>query len=230
MSLNTFIREGYSFAGWDKSLDNVISDMTVNALYERLSTTYQVTVVNGTLSSGGTGGSFKYDMPVTVVANTAPPGHKFSHWTQDGMKISTGSTFKFFVPMRDTTLEAVFVPNETVIIPVPFITLSEEVQMDTANKTMLFTANRTVPAGYTLVESGVLLLQSNTAPGELTVETEDIIRGKIKNNSTDQFYIRKINITDGDTWYARAYLLYRDAGGNIITVYSGNTVSKTMSN
>mgnify|MGYP000966059192 FL=1 len=151
---------GYSFAGWDKSLDNVISDMTVNALYERLSTTYQVTVVNGTLSSGGTGGSFKYDMPVTVVANTAPPGHKFSHWTQDGMKISTGSTFKFFVPMRDTTLEAVFVPNETVIIPVPFITLSEEVQMDTANKTMLFTANRTVPAGYTLVESGVLLLQS----------------------------------------------------------------------
>ena len=221
---------GYSFVGWDKSLDNVISDMTINALYERLSTTYLVTVVNGTLSTGGTEGSFKYDMPVTVVADTAPSGQKFRHWTQDGVKISTSSTFSFFAPMKDTTLEAMFVPEETVIVPVPFITLSEAVQVDTVNKTMLFTANRTVPAGYTLVESGVLLLQSNTAPAELTVDTENIIRGKIKNDSTDQFYIRKNNITSGDTWYARAYMLYKDTGGNIITLYSSNTVNRTMPN
>jgi hypothetical protein len=220
---------GYSFTGWNRTFNNVTSDMTISALYERLPTTYTVTVVGGALSTGGTGGSFQYDMPVTVVAGTAPAGQKFSHWEQDGVKISINSTYSFFTPMRATTLTAVFVPAETVIVETPFITLSATVQVDTAGNNMLFTASRTVPAGFTLIESGVLLLQSNTPPsGELTVDTADVIRGKIKNDSTNQFHIRKNNIADGDTWYGRAYLIYRDADGNIITVYSANTESRTM--
>ncbi len=220
---------GYSFTGWDKDYTNVTSDMTINAKYERLPDTYTVTVEGGTLSTGGTTGNYQYDMPVTVVAGTAPEGQKFTYWTQDGQKVSTKNTFSFFTPMKNTVLTAVFVDESTEIVNVPFITLSEDVQVDTANKTMLFTAIRDVPDGYTLVESGVLLLQSNTPlAGELTVDTEGAIRGKIKNDSTDQFYIRKSNITAGDTWYARAYLIYRDASGNIVTGYSGNTVNRTM--
>ena len=220
---------GYSFADWDKTFNDVTSDMTVNALYERLPTTYMVTVVGGTLSAGETSGSYRYDMPVTVVAGTAASGQKFSHWEQDGVKISTDSTYSFFTPMRATTLTAVFVSADTVLVEAPFITLSATVQVDTVGKNMLFTANRTVPAGYTLIESGVLLLKANTPlSGELTVDTAGVIRGKIKNDSTDQFHIRKNNITGGDTWYARAYLIYRDADGNIITVYSANTESRTM--
>ncbi|MDP4152626.1 MAG: hypothetical protein Q8865_04170 [Bacillota bacterium] len=220
---------GYQFTGWDKSFNNVTSDLTVNAVYKRLDTTYTVTVVNGTLSTGGTSGQFKFDMPVTVVANTAPSGQKFSYWSQDGVKISTDSTYNYFAPMNATTLEAVFVSSAVSAVNSPFITLSSDIQMDSVNKTIMFTANRSVPSGYTLVESGVLLLKSNTPlTAELTIDTANVIRGKIKNNSTNQFYIRKCNVTSGDTWYARAYLIYKDADGNVIIVYSSNTVSQTM--
>ena len=220
---------GYTFTGWDKELDHVTSDMTVNAVYARLSDTYQVTVVNGTLLDGTASGDFQYDMPVTVVAGTAPAGQKFSHWEQDGVRISVSAVYSFFAPMRATTLTAVYVPEETAIVETPFITLSSAVEVDTAGKSMLFTANRTVPAGYTLIESGVLLLQSNTAlADELTVDTAGVIRGKIKNDSTNQFHIRKNTISTGDTWYGRAYLIYKDEAGNIITVYSENTECRTM--
>jgi len=93
----------------------------------------------------------------------------------------------------------------------------------------MFTAIRNIPAEYTLVESGVLLLESDTPLSEeLTVDTASVIRGKISNASTDQFYIRKTNVTDGDTWYGRAYMIFEDANGNLITVYSENTENATM--
>ncbi len=220
---------GYTFIGWDKELDSITSDLTVNAVYERLPATYTVTVVNGTLSDGTSSGAFQYDRPVTVVAGTAPAGQKFSHWEQDGVRISVSSTYSFYAPMRATTLTAIYVTEETAIVATPFITLSSVVEMDTSAKNILFTANRTLPAGYTLIESGVLLLNSNTAlTDELTVDTPGVIRGKIKNDSTEQFHIRKNSISAGDTWYGRAYLIYQDAAGNIVTVYSENTENRTM--
>jgi hypothetical protein len=112
----------------------------------------------------------------------------------------------------------------------PFITLADEVLTDTVNKTMMFTAIRAVPDGYTLVESGILMLPSNTPPaGDLTLETPGAIRGRINNESSEQFYIRKLDINPGDRWYARAYLIYQDQSGNMTTVYSDKTVNQTMS-
>lgn len=219
---------GYTFTGWDKPFTNVSADLKIRALYQRQETTYTVTVEGGTLSTGGTSGSYQYDKAVTVVAGAAPTGKKFSHWEQDGSKASIFTSFTFYTPQRDTTLTAIFVDEETVLENVPFIVLSNEVLVDRVNKTILFTAHRTVPSGYTLVESGIMLLKSTESPVDLNTETEGAIRGRIKNDSTDQFYIRKTNVTDGDTWNARAYLIYLDGSGNLITVYSSNTVSETM--
>lgn len=219
---------GYIFTGWDKDFTKVTSNMIVSAKYNRAPDTYAVTVSGGTLSTGGTSGTFQFDMPVTVVADAAPTGKKFSHWEQDGVKVGINSTFELFTPMRATEFKAVFVDEDANIVKAPFITLSQEnIVMDTVNKTMMFIANRSVPSGYTLVESGIVLLKSST-PIELTVDTQNAVCGRIRNSSTDQFYIRKTNIAAGETWYARAYLIYKDGAGNIITAYSGNTASKTM--
>ncbi|AOY77996.1 InlB B-repeat-containing protein [Clostridium formicaceticum] len=218
---------GYEFVGWDKAYTNVTTDLIINALFERSSNTYTVTVVNGRVE--GTQENFQYDTRVTVIADTAPAGQKFSHWQQNGVKISTSSTYSFFMPMKPITLEAVFVGEATVIEKVPFITLLQDVHVDNSNKTMMFFANREVPNGYTLVENGILLLKESASwSGDLTVDTSNVLYGKIKNNSTDQFYIRKVDINSGDTWYARAYLIYQDTGGNMITVYSNNTENETM--
>ena len=179
-------------------------------------------MVGVNLSTGGTEGSYKFDMPVRVVAGVASDGQKFSHWKQDGKKVSTKPEFSFFAPMKNTSLVAVFVDNGTVVDNKPFITLSDDVMVNGTNGTIMFTAIKDIPAGYTLVESGVLLLKSSTPVTELTVDTEGVILGKILDTSTDQFYIMKSNVGTGDTWYARAYLIYKDSEGNTITVYSDN--------
>ncbi|TEB07095.1 Cadherin-like beta sandwich domain protein [Pelotomaculum schinkii] len=220
---------GYSFKEWRPAFNNITSDMIITAIYERLPDTYTVTVEGGTLSTGGTQGEYQFDMPVTVVAGAAPDGQQFSHWTLDNKKVSTKNTFSFFAPMRDTTLKAVFVDEGISLNNVPFITLSDHVMADTANRTMMFTIIKNVPSGYTLVEGGAMLLKSNVPlTSALTVDTPDAIRLKLNNFANDQFYVRKINITQGDTWYARAYLIYRDSNNNMVTVYSDNTVNRTM--
>lgn len=221
---------GYVFKGWDRDFSKVTSDLVIKPVFERTAQTYTVTVVGGILSTGGSSGEFKFDMPVTVVANTPSAGKVFSHWEQDGQKRSHQSTFTFYAPQRATTMTAVMVDQDSLPVMTPFITLADEVLTDTANKTMMFTATRAVPDGYTLVESGIMMLQSNTPPvGDLTLETPGAIRGKINNQSSEQFYIRKLGINPGDRWYARAYLIYQDQSGNMTTVYSGKTVNQTMS-
>ncbi|MEG6521423.1 X2-like carbohydrate binding domain-containing protein [Desulfotomaculum sp. 1211_IL3151] len=211
---------GYSFSHWSHSSRNVTSDRIITAIYVRETGAYTVTVAGGTLSTGGNEGSYRFDMPVTVAAGAAPDGQKFSHWEQDGKKVSTKSTFTFFAPMRDTSLVAVFVDNSTVIENKPFITLSNDVMVNSTNGTILFTAIKDLRADYTLVESGVLLLKLPTS--DLTVNTPNVILGNILDTSTDQFYIMKSNVEAGDTWYGRAYLIYKDREGNMVTVYSDN--------
>lgn len=212
-----------------KTLDNVTSDLVITAIYVRADTTYGVTVENGTLSTGGTQGDFKYDMPVTVLANQAPEGQEFSHWEQDGKKVSVKPTFIFYTPMKDTVLTAVFGESGTIPASTPFITLSDQVISDVVNKTITFTAIKDIPAGFALVECGVLLLkEAETWNGELTVNTGNVILAKILDASTDQFYIMKANVTEGDTWHGRAYLIYKDSDGDTFTVYSDNTVYKTL--
>lgn len=220
---------GYRFISWDQDFSIVTKDMILKPIFERVEDTYTINVIGGRFKEGSTSGEFQFDMPVTVIVDSSPMGQKFSHWEIDGRKVSISNSYLFYAPKKDTTLTAIFVAEEEANIQNPFITLSDEVLVDTENHTMMFTANRTVPDGFTLVESGIMLLKSNTAlQDELTLDTQNSIRGKIKNDSTDQFYIRKSNVVDGDTWYARAYLIYMDINNNIYVVYSSNTVSKRM--
>ena len=46
--------------------------------------------------------------------------------------------------------------------------------------------------------------------------------------STNQFYVRKLNVENEDIWYARAYMIYRDSSGDFVTVYSKNIVEATL--
>ncbi|TYQ15580.1 UNVERIFIED_CONTAM: fibronectin type III domain protein [Acetivibrio alkalicellulosi] len=215
---------GYTFTGWDKDYSNVVSDMIIYPVFKRLSNRYTVNVEGGMLSSGKTSGEYQFDLSVSVIAHESEEGKKFSHWLQDGIRVSTTNEFSFFMPKRDTIITAVYVDEIENIDATPFMALSEHVLIDADEKTMIFTAIRNITEEYTLVESGVILFKSLTEfEGELTLETENIIRGRIKNNSTDQFYVRKLNIEENDIWYGRAYMIYKDIDGRIITVYSENT-------
>lgn len=223
------VMTGYQFVGWDRDFSSVTSNMVISPVFKRLPDKYIVTVEGGRLITGETKGEYKFDMPVKVVANEEEEGMKFSHWTMDGRKVSLEPEYVFFMPKKDIVLTAVFVEDAEIIDTAPFITLSEDVIVNKDDKTMIFVANRSVGEGYTLIESGVILLKAGADyEGEITLGTENILRGRIHNDSTDQFYVRKINVADGDIWYGRAYLIYEDGDGNIFTVYSENTAKGIM--
>ena len=139
---------GYSFAGWDQDFSNIMDQMIITALYEREAQKYTITVEGGTLSGGGTSGEYQFDWPVTVVADSAPAGQKFSHWEKDNVKVSTKNSFSFFMPQHAAMLTAVFVEEDTILDDSPFITLSPDVLVDHSNKIIMFTAIRNIPADY----------------------------------------------------------------------------------
>ena len=127
---------GYRFVRWDQDYSNVTSNMIISPIFERLPDKYGVTVEGGTLTTGEITGEYKFDMPVKVVASESDEGMKFSHWTMDGRRISIDTEFSFFMPRKDILLTAVFVEDTEIIDTAPFITLLEDVIINTDDKTM----------------------------------------------------------------------------------------------
>lgn len=86
------------------------SDVTITAVFVD---TYTVTVSGGTLSGGGTNGTFDEGTEVTVTANEPESGQFFSHWKNGAEeKVSTSASYTFVVE-DDITLTAVF---ETLVV------------------------------------------------------------------------------------------------------------------
>ncbi|MBP5273880.1 MAG: hypothetical protein ILO36_02965, partial [Abditibacteriota bacterium] len=69
---------------------------------------------------------------------------------------------------------------------------------------------------------GVLLLRSDDPVNELVLDTQDVIVGKALGYSarTGTFIINKKNVSAGDTWYGRAFVIYRDNDGEQQVAYS----------
>jgi hypothetical protein len=226
---------GYEFLGWDKNINRISSNLETTAQYRRLSATYHLTVNNGTISTGDSAGDYKYDTYVTVNADAAPTGMKFDYWTMNGVIVSRSESYSFFTIMDSMNLTAEYVeaaaslpgPND------PLIALLPSVAIDSASapNSIQFFANRdVVPSDCTLIESGFLLYQSDDSwSGDLTINSPGVIIAKVKNSSTSQFYLKKNNVNADETWYARAYMIYKDANGDIQVVYSSNTVNGKIS-
>jgi hypothetical protein len=131
--------------------------------------------------------------------------------------------------MDTMVLTAVYVNVTDPLTEEPLIALFPSVTVISDSKAMLMFANSdTIPSGCTLIESGILLMKGSYS-GELTINTSGVLITKVKPTSTKQFYIRKNNITSGETWYIRAYMIYKDASGNTSIVYSTNIQSVTIS-
>ena len=215
---------GYNFIGWEGDYSNITADVTIAAIYEKEAATVNVTVSDGTIAGSPSGG-YQFDDAVTVVANPAPSGKTFSHWLRDGVKVSCDETYNFYVLNNNTQLQAIYKDVSDTEPVIPIISLCPDVIDDRGS--MMFVANRDVPDGYTLVESGIILLQKGSLSAELTLDTVNITPYRISNSSTEQFYVRK-TAASGSSWHARAYMIYKDQSGdfgNIVTLYSDTTVS-----
>lgn len=218
---------GYTFIGWDKTADDIKTteyNIVVTALFEKLETKFEIKVDNGTGS-----GEYCIKDYVTVVANTPEPNEKFLHWEDDnGNILCYSSTYKFYVT-RHLNLHAIFVDtcNEAKQKASVFITNSSE-----TDGKLSFVAERIVPVENTVISHGIIVTKNPSighSETNFVIGATDVLKGTAKTKGLiGTFVLNKIT-SQGETWYARGYIIYMDNGGNVITVYS-NITEQTSSN
>ena len=81
------------------------------------------------------------------------------------------------------------------------------------------------------MESGIIIHEGDAASnGDLTLDKSGILRSvSTSHGNAGQFVVRKANVSDNETWSARAYMTYKDSTGSLCTIYS-NVVSETYTN
>lgn len=208
---------GYTFNAWSPIVpQNAMRTAMYIAEYSLEDKEYVVSV-QGAASEGG---AYKYNTLVTLAADLSaiPEGEQFAYWTRNGKIVSYNTQYSFYV-WDETSVAAVSKPGASALAKLP------SVIMDTPKiigDRMICMSERTLPSDYELIESGILFskVSADLEIGNATVD-KAVAQSKQKNG---QFTARKDSIQTGETYYARAYLIYKAPGGNYEVIYS-NTVS-----
>ncbi|MBQ2389750.1 MAG: InlB B-repeat-containing protein, partial [Clostridia bacterium] len=229
---------GYTVDGWNVNGEiiqagekiTVDTDMIIHIGAYVSEDTYEVSVV-GSVNDATVSGKYTYNAKVVVKFDTTSlgDGDFFGGWADaNGAVISYEETYAFFVG-ADVTLSAVIASEAADIKPVVAVT---DVAVIENGKKVSFLTERTTPAGYTYVESGVLYTANSELAGNMTLET---LAGGIKqkaaawNTKDGQFRITLAS-REGTaiTAYVRAYLTYLDKNGEYVTIYSDVYSGKTV--
>ena len=216
---------GFDFAGWNVTEEEIKAaiakgeDVTVTAEWTRQIVPVQVTV------NGGSGtGQYNANSAVTVVANEAPEGQKFAYWTDTEGNIKCYTEEYKFYPSEDTEVTAVFVSEDTAVEETILVSVDTTTPDATGAKTVIY-YSWYIPAEYDAVGVGILAIDSKLYNEETfyvgTTDTNVVRRGP---DGTDISHVDTYTWTKaipvGDTWYAKAYVQYKDSAGEVITVYS----------
>lgn len=223
---------GYQFTKWIRNgiEQNIAADDRIQfdaladgdtlfqAGYVKTPEKHTVTVTGGTLYGGVTSGSYTYDTNITVTLDNAlvPSGKKFSHWTKNGAVVSYEPVYTFYMGITDAVVEAVYADAAEVVRKQPVLTMSAPVVLDGGK--IAFFSERSLDAAFTMVETGILLCSQDIY---FDIDTEGIIKARaVSKTNNGQYTIRKANVGAGESWYAKAYMLYRDENGALQYLFS----------
>ena len=212
---------GYEFAGWYVGNNEKTSlkagesiEAYENTVYfagfGKKDTAYKITV-------NGEEKTYSYNDKVTVSADAEKDGKTFSYWTKDGKAASYDKEYSFYAT-SDSVLEAVYgenAENKNVLV------MANPVMADETR--IAFFAERNISSDCEIIETGILM---GKAEG-LTLESASIKAVAKSKAQNGQYTVRKKGVVSGETWYAKAYVIYRDSTGSAQTIYS-NEVSMTV--
>ncbi|MBQ4568483.1 MAG: InlB B-repeat-containing protein, partial [Ruminococcus sp.] len=219
---------GFDFAGWNMTEAEIKAaiaagkDVTVLATWTKAVVPVQVTV------NGGTGtGTYPANNQVTVVANAPEAGQKFAYWVDgDGNVKSYNAEYSFF-PSGDVELTAVFVAEDAEIEYQILVNLdSIDFESQAATNKAVFTYSWYCPEGYTFVKAGLVAVNKDNfneatfVAGTTDSNVYDRSPNSANNISVNTYTWTKSCVMSGQTWVAGAYVQYRDANGQVQTVYS----------
>ncbi|MBQ4568934.1 MAG: InlB B-repeat-containing protein [Ruminococcus sp.] len=217
---------GYDFAGWSMTEAEIKSaiangeDVTVVAKWTKALVPVEVTVVGGTGS-----GTYYANNQVTVNADYAPQGKKFAYWTDAQGNIRSYSAEYTFFPAKDTTVTAVFVDADAEIDYQILVSL-DSIDTTTVEGKNVFTYSWYCPDSYSFVKAGIVAVNKDNyneatfVAGSSDSNVYDRSPNSANNVPVNTYTWSKSGVTSGQTWRARAYVQYRDANGDLQTVYS----------
>ena len=221
------IYPGYTFKGWALTNDEITAlteGKTIRAIYEKDATqTYTVKAAGATITVNGTDYTDKaenvaYDAKVTVTKAGA------TSWTVNGATVGYGESYSFFCA-SDIELTAVTKADDTSKTQVAIVSTTRPSATDCD---VLFVATRTVADNETVVSQGFVYGKNVTA-SDLTLENvgktaSGTNPGKVRviynNINASQIGLNYGLTAKTGVAGARAFVVTKDADGNVHTYYS----------
>ncbi len=230
--------DGYQWNGWDVEDWNMLVDLsrgdvtTVTGTYpvNPGAVTYTLTVIGGHRTDGDTTG-LVFDTHVTVQADI-PDGKTLSHWELDGMNVGGGDTYSFYIS-GNNRIKAVYVDEGTTVTSPGLTAMVKSSLLTPTGKdryTISYICQTYLPAGYTLLEYGGMMAPTQavlSAVKDGLDKDQGLVAGsdylKVTSSSrvpNRQYMIELLGVKEGRTRYGMAYIVAKDANGNIVTAYS----------
>lgn len=239
---------GYTFEGWDSNGDGVADItgtqaeegakytvaegvMTLLAVYKIEKVTYTVSVTNGNVKGEDTkaaNGTYEEGSVVTVTADAAAEGKEFKEWQSDGMVVSTNATYSFIVK-KNMNLTAVYADKGSAEVkPVvsftdcsrKFLTAEDKDQVKMVISWSGVTGCQIVSIGTLRTYDATQGTKDNLVLDNSSTAIKNGKCTKILNSGTFTGSL-KIGAANKDKpLYARGYITYKDAQGNIHAVYT----------
>ena len=221
------IYPGYTFKGWALTNDEITAlteGKTIRAIYEKDATqTYTVKAAGATITVNGTDYTDKaenvaYDAKVTVTKAGA------TSWTVNGATVGYGESYSFFCA-SDIELTAVTKADDTSKTQVAIVSTTRPSATDCD---VLFVATRTVADNETVVRQG-FVYGKNVTESDLTLENvgktaSGTNPGKVRviynNTNASQIGLNYGLTSKTGVAGARAFVVTKDADGNVHTYYS----------
>lgn len=216
---------GYTFDSWSLTLDEVkaLEEATVvTASYTKDDLSYTVSAPNCTITVDGQAyedtATVGFDAKVTV----APKADTATSWTVNGATAAYGESYTFYV-----TADVNVAYGTDGVTAAPTVSAVSMEKVDSEGCYVRFLATRSVPEGYTLVESG-FVYGKGMAQDDLVLENVGTVQGtangtvklaKNSNTAGDGQFALTYGVSAMDTTAcARAYIIAKDAEG-VATVY-----------
>lgn len=193
----------------------------INTALAGLERHYTVTVVKGTIKKDR---KYKYGEMASVTANAPEEGQKFAYWELNGKPVCYVPTYSFYV-MTDVTVTAHYVQAEEEVKQQVTMFCNSEYNPDT--KQLKFTAKRSLPAGYKVLEHGIIITDStgwnNFKDNEKELFVIGAQRTKTAKGKTTGLlgnYSARLSCSRTDTWYGKGYVKYQAPDGTVDYAYS----------
>jgi hypothetical protein len=174
-----------------------------------LSTQLEITVTNGE-------GSGSYALLSSATVTAADSDLPFSYWQNGNGEIVSFNKEYTFCVTDDEILTAVYgVSTDKKVVNRISGAFSD-------STSVTFVAQRSVDSEFKLIQSGIIITNSRTLGtngDSFVIGASGVTKGTTSDTDNDGAYmLTKVNASG--TWYARAYVIYENANGELVTSYS----------